>query len=97
LFVGINARLVGGEEAVVVGGAVGLRYTSVMASEPHVTLSGDIVGEYVVKKKGAMGELTIVPDEYPATVPKYGGRRATPEEFEAFVAQHDILPPDGEG
>ncbi len=68
-----------------------------MASEPHVTLSGDIVGEYVVKDKRPDGELRLVPDEYPATVPKYGGRRATPEEFEAFVAEHDILPPDGEG
>jgi hypothetical protein len=68
-----------------------------MASEPHVILSGDITGAYVVKKKSANGELTLVPDEYPATVPKYGGRRATPEEFEAFVAKHGILPPDGEG
>ena len=68
-----------------------------MASEPHVTLSGDITGAYVVKKKSANGELTLVPDEYPATVPQYGGRPATPEEFEAFVAEHDILPPDGEG
>jgi len=63
-----------------------------MASEPHVTLSGDIVGEYVVKDRRPDGELRLVPDEYPATVPKYGGRRATPEEFEAFVAEHDILP-----
>jgi hypothetical protein len=36
-------------------------------------------------------------ETYPTLVPKYGGRRATPEEFEAFVAQHDISPPDGEG
>jgi hypothetical protein len=68
-----------------------------MASEPHVILSGDITGAYVVKKKSANGERTLVPDEYPATVPKYGGRRATSQELEALVAEHNILPPDGEG
>ena len=68
-----------------------------MASEAHVTLSGDIVGEYVVKDRRPDGELRLVPDEYPATAPKYGGRRATPEEFEAFIAENGILPSDGEG
>ncbi len=65
-----------------------------MASGPHVTLSGDIVGEYVVKDRRPDGELRLVPDEYPATVPKYGGRRATPEEFEQHFGD---LPTDGEG
>jgi hypothetical protein len=65
-----------------------------MASEPHVTLSGDIVGEYVVKDRRPDGELRLVPDEYPATVPKYGGRRATPDELEQHFGD---LPTDGEG
>jgi len=65
-----------------------------MVSDPHVTLSGDIVGEYVVKDRRPDGELRLVPDEYPATVPKYGGRRATPEEFEQHFGD---LPTDGEG
>ena len=37
----------------------------VMAAEEqlvHVTLSGDIKGEYVVKDIGPGGELTLVPD-----------------------------------
>jgi hypothetical protein len=103
--VGINARLVGGELAVVVCGAVGLRYTSTMASEPHVTLSGDIVGEYVVEDRRADGRLVLVPDvedDYPkvkwADMKDPTARDATPEEFAAFKAEYGpFLPPDGEG
>jgi len=70
-----------------------------MASEPHVTLSGDIVGEYVVKKKGPSGELTLVPDAYPAIIPAFSGRRMTPAEFDRFMAEHGphMQPADGEG
>jgi hypothetical protein len=74
-----------------------------MAAEAHVTLSGDIVGAYVVKKKKANGELTLVPDTYPAVtwtemLERSGGRDATPEEFAAFKAKYGpFLPPDGEG
>jgi hypothetical protein len=74
---------------------------STMATEPHVTLSGDIVGEYVVKKKSPSGELTLVPDtdaSYPAVVPAFSGRPGTSEEFAAFKAEYGpFLPPDGEG
>ena len=69
---------------------------STVAAPPHVTLSGDIEGEYVVEDRRPDGRLSLAP-AYPASMPKYGGRRATPEEFEAFVAEHNILPPDGEG
>jgi hypothetical protein len=65
-----------------------------LSGQPHVTLSGDIAGEYVVKDRRPDGELRLVPDEYPATVPKYGGRRATPEEFERHFGD---LPTDDEG
>jgi len=65
-----------------------------VASEPHVILSGDIVGAYVVKKKSANGELTLVPDTYPTIVPAFSGRPATPEEFQALFGD---LPTDGEG
>lgn len=69
-----------------------------MASEPHVTLSGDIVGEYIVKDRRPNGELTLVPDTYPAVMPEYDGRPATAEEFAAFEAEHGpFLPADGEG
>jgi hypothetical protein len=36
----------------------------------HVTLSGDIVGAYIVKDRRPNGELTLVPDTYPAVVPE---------------------------
>jgi hypothetical protein len=69
-----------------------------MASEPHVTLSGDIVGEYIVKDRRPNGELTLVPDTYPVVVPEYDGRPATAEEFAAFEAEYGpFLPADGEG
>lgn len=68
-----------------------------MAS-PHVTLSGDIVGEYIVKDRRPNGELTLVPDTYPAVMPEYDGRPATAEEFAAFEAEYGpFLPADGEG
>jgi hypothetical protein len=74
-----------------------------MASEPHVTLSGDIVGEYVVEDQQPGGRLVIVPDTYPTVtyaemLERSGGRPATPEEFADFVAEYGpFRPPDGEG
>ncbi|HEY5342625.1 MAG TPA: hypothetical protein VIJ66_03090 [Solirubrobacteraceae bacterium] len=70
-----------------------------VATQPHVTLSGDIVGEYLVKDKGPDGELTLVPDKsWKAILARNGERDATPEEFAAFVAEYGpFLPPDGEG
>lgn len=63
-------------------------YNLAMATEPHVTLSGDIVGDYIVKRKGPAGELTLVPDTYPTVVPEFSGRRMTPAEFDRFMAEH---------
>jgi hypothetical protein len=69
-----------------------------MASEPHVTLSGDIVGEYIVKDRRPNGELTLVPDTYPTVTPEYDGRPATAEEFAVFDAEYGpFQTPDGEG
>jgi hypothetical protein len=57
---------------------------------------GDITGEYIVKKKGPSGELTLVPDiAYPSVVPTFSGRPATSEEFAAFEAEYGpFLPSD---
>jgi hypothetical protein len=74
---------------------------SAVAAQPHVTLSGDINGDYVVEDRRPDGRLVLVPERngvYPAVVPAFGGRRATPEEFAAFEAEYGpFLPPDGEG
>jgi hypothetical protein len=66
----------------------------------HVTLSGDINGEYVVKDIGPDGEITLVPDtSWKAILARGGGRELTPEEWENFLAEHGphMQPPDGEG
>jgi hypothetical protein len=72
-----------------------------MASQPHVTLSGDISGDYLVEDRQPDGRLVLVPDShaaYPAVVPAYGGRPATADEFAAFEAEYGpFVPPDGEG
>lgn len=70
----------------------------VMASEAHVTLSGDIVGAYIVKDRRPNGELTLVPATYPAVTPDYDGCPATAEELAAVEAEYGpFLPADGEG
>jgi hypothetical protein len=62
----------------------------------HVTLSGDIVGEYVVVEQGSGGELTLSPDTGIAAIRKrHGLEPATLAEFEAEYGP--VLPPDGEG
>ncbi len=71
-----------------------------VATQPHVTLSGDIVGEYIVKDKGPDGELTLVPDtSWKAILARNGERDATEQEWQDFLAEHGphMLPPDGEG
>ena len=82
---------------------------SSIATEPqivHVTLSGDINGNYVVEDQLPDGHLVLVPDPddpYPTVtwaemLKRSGGRDATPEEFAAFEAEYGpFLPPDGEG
>jgi hypothetical protein len=80
---------------------------SAVTTRPHVTLSGDIVGEYVVEDTHPDGRLVLVPDPddnaYPtvtwaAMLKRSGGRDATPEEFAAFEAEYGpFLSPDGEG
>lgn len=71
----------------------------VMAAEEqlvHVTLSGDISGEYVLKDEGPDGELTLVPDtSAEAMLDRLGHTQATLAEFEAEYGA--VLPADGEG
>ncbi len=68
------------------------------ASEAHVTVSGYIVGEYLVTARWPNGELTLVPDTYPTVTPEYDGCLASAEEFAAIEAESGpFLPPDGEG
>jgi hypothetical protein len=71
-----------------------------VAAQPHVTLSGDINGDYVVEDKRPDGRLVLVRDTSIAAIRRRLGTRAmTPEEFEQFMAEHGphMQPPDGEG
>jgi hypothetical protein len=70
-----------------------------VSRQAHVTLSGDIVGEYVVEDQRADGRLVLAPDTSATAIRARGGARAaTAEEFAAFVAKYGpFLPPDGEG
>jgi hypothetical protein len=67
-----------------------------MSRQAHVTLSGDIVGEYVVTSAQPSGELTLVPDTSIAAIRRrHDLEPATLAEFEA---EHGpVMPPDGEG
>jgi hypothetical protein len=54
----------------------------------------------VVEDQRPNGELRLVPDTSIAAIRRrQGSRPATPEEFEAFLAEHGphMLPADGEG
>ncbi|MGH7690291.1 MAG: hypothetical protein ACREN3_11860 [Gemmatimonadaceae bacterium] len=67
-----------------------------VATQPHVTLSGDIVGEYVVKDKQPDGELRLLPDTSIAAIRKR--HNLTPATLAEFEQEYGpIRPPDGEG
>lgn len=70
-----------------------------VSRQAHVTLSGDIAGEYVVVDRRPDGELTLAPDKsWKATLARNGEREATPDELAAFESEYGpFLPPDGEG
>jgi hypothetical protein len=65
----------------------------------HVTLSGHINGNFLIKKTYPDGSLLIVPVNTPHAAPTHsGGRDATHEEFAAFEAAYGpFLAADGEG
>ncbi len=70
-----------------------------VSRQAHVTLSGDIVGEYVVEDQRPDGRLVLAPDtSWKAILARHNAREATAEEFAAFEAEYGpFLPYDGEG
>jgi hypothetical protein len=73
---------------------------SSVAEQAHVTLSGDIAGEYVVEDRRPDGRLVLVPDTSIEAIRKRLKTRAmTPEESREFWREHGplMLPSDGEG
>jgi hypothetical protein len=61
----------------------------------HVTLSGDLSGDYVVEDERPDGRIVLRPDlSVKAMLARHGERKLTPEEFEQHFGQ---LPTDDEG
>jgi hypothetical protein len=61
----------------------------------HVTLSGDLSGEYVVEDRRPDGRVVLRPDlSVRAMLARHGERKLTPDEFEQHFGD---LPTDGEG
>jgi hypothetical protein len=77
-------------------------HTDSCMAEParHVTLTGDLNGEYLVDEQLPDGSVVIRPDTSAAAMRRrLGLEQISAEEFEAFIAEHgdQMLPPDGEG
>jgi len=63
---------------------------------PHIKLSGDIEGPYVVEETRSDGRLVISPDTSARVImERLGHEPATLAEFEAEYGA--VKPPDGEG
>jgi hypothetical protein len=67
----------------------------IVSRQAHVTLSGDIVGDYVVEDRRPDGTLMLVPDTSIEAIRKrLGTEQMSTEEFERYFGD---LPTDGEG
>jgi hypothetical protein len=71
----------------------------IVSREAHVTLSGDISGEYIVEDRQPDGRLVLKPDtSWAAILQRSGARELTDTEFQEFVGKYEpFLLPDGEG
>ncbi len=64
----------------------------------HVTLTGDVAGEYLISERRPDGTLVLEPETAArASLRRLGATPSSKAEFEAFVAENGVLPPDGEG
>jgi hypothetical protein len=67
----------------------------------HITVQGDLEGDFVITEERGKDEFVIVRESEPSLKTlreRSGARPATKEEFDAFVSEHGpFLPPDGEG
>jgi hypothetical protein len=68
---------------------------SAVAEKAHVTLSGDIAGEYLVEDRRPDGRLVLVPDTSAnAVLARHGAKSLSTEDFERHFGD---LPIDNEG
>ena len=71
-----------------------------VAAQPHVTISGDRAGEYVIEEERPDGRILLAPDtSWKAIRERMGAREPTPEQSAEFWRKYGPLmqPPDGEG
>jgi hypothetical protein len=75
------------------------RYDLTMSDIAHITVSGDLQGDFVVTEEQPGGKFVIERDtSWKAVQARAGAREATDAEFAAFEAEHGPFgPPDGEG
>jgi hypothetical protein len=71
-------------------------HATLQRMEPaHVTLTGDLSGDYVIEDRRPDGRVLLRPDlSVKAMLARHGERKLSPEEFEQHFGQ---LPTDGEG
>ena len=78
------------------------RYDLTMSQVAHIKVSGDLQGDFVVTEEHGADEFVIVREPEPSwreVQARAGAREMTPEEFEAFMAEHGphVLPPTARG
>ena len=67
----------------------------IVSRQAHVTLSGDIVGDYIVEDRRSDGTLMLVPDtSIDAIRKRLGTEQMSAKEFERHFGD---LPTDSEG
>jgi hypothetical protein len=69
---------------------------SPVAEHPHVTLSGDRAGDYVIEEEHPDGRILLAPDTGIAAISRR--HNLTPATLAEFEAEYGpVRPPDGEG
>ncbi len=67
-----------------------------MAAQPHVTLSGDRAGEYIIEEERPDGAFLLVPDTRIAAIRRH--HDLTPATLAELEEEYGpVRPPDGEG
>lgn len=67
-----------------------------MTDPARLTVVGARSGSYLIDEELPDGRLVISPDPHDARAGR-PGRPATDDEFERFLIEHDVRPPDDEG
>lgn len=64
---------------------------------PHVTLVGDVAGDYIVEETRSDGRLVLAPDPEPTMEEVHREQGTRPMSAAEFDRHFGALPSDGEG